>query len=109
MGVWSQRLPGFASQAGAVVWVLDSGAKACATLWGLTAGSSSCPLQEELPGEASGRGIRREWRKAELSAQCSASAQHEQAGEARTVKQFHSRLRKLAGCQFLEVLHIHPG
>lgn len=93
MGVWSQRLPGHVSQAGAVVWVLDSGAKACATLWGLTAGSSSCPLQGEPPGEASGRGIRREWRKA----------------EARTVKQFHSRLRKLAGCQFLEVLHIHPG
>lgn len=61
----AKELLGFAIQAGAIVWVLNSRAKAWVTLWALTNGSSSCPLQEEPPDEASGSGVRREWQKAE--------------------------------------------
>lgn len=40
--------------------------------------------------------------------QCLCSAQAGRRG-LEAVEQFHSRLGKLAGCQFLEVMHINPG
>lgn len=104
----AKELLGFASQAGAVVWVLNSGAKAWVTLWVLTAGSISCPLQEGPPDEASGSGVQREWRKAEppRTAPLLSTGRPERPGRG---QQFHSHLGKLAGCQFLEVTHINPG